>query len=79
MRAVVAGIEWNLMGKCQVQCDGCRDVYRTGTWKFPKSAERAQLASELRDAGWLVDGDHQGHICPDCTDYSVPVTDRSKQ
>ena len=64
--ATVVGIEWNLCGKCKVQCDICRNVYTTQTWKFPRLEERAKLADELREAGWQVNGDHEGHICPDC-------------
>jgi hypothetical protein len=60
MRTVVAD------SKAKVQCDQCRNVYTTQTWKFPKSQERAQLATDLREAGWLVEGDHQGHVCPQC-------------
>lgn len=65
--ATVVGIEWNLTGKCKVQCDECRNVYRTQTWKFPKPEERHQLATKLREAGWVVQGDHERHVCPDCT------------
>ena len=66
MKAIVAGIEWGLTGHASVQCDVCNDLYRTGMWKFPLPAERAKLAEALREDGWIVDGDHQRHICPNC-------------
>lgn len=66
MPATVVGIEWDLTGKCKVQCDECRNVYTTQTWKFPRPEERDRLATQLREAGWLVQGDHERHVCPDC-------------
>jgi hypothetical protein len=70
VRAVVAGIEWSLTGHAKVQCDECRDVYTTHTWKFPTPEERVKLAAELREAGWIVEGDHQRHVCPRCVQAS---------
>lgn len=66
MRAVVVGIEWDLVGKAEVQCDECKDVYRTQMWKFLKPDDRVKLAAQLRAAGWLVEGDHVRHVCPQC-------------
>jgi hypothetical protein len=64
--ATVVGIEWNLVSKADVQCDECRNVYRTGFFRFLRPAERVKLADALREAGWLVEGDHELHVCPDC-------------
>ena len=64
--AVVTGIEWNLLGHAKIQCDSCGDQYETGRFKFLPPAARAELAAELRAAGWIVDGDHERHLCPSC-------------
>jgi hypothetical protein len=66
LRAVVVGIEWNLVGRAKVQCDVCGGQFRTGRHKFLRAGERAELAGDLRDAGWVVDGDHERHVCPEC-------------
>lgn len=77
LTATVAGIEWNLTAKCEVQCDVCRHVYKTQAWKFPPAKERALLAEQLREAGWLVEGDHERHVCPDCNRPMMTDSDGS--
>jgi heterodisulfide reductase subunit B len=69
--AVVEGIEWCLTGCCSVQCDECRDLYRTRTFLFPRPEERAQLAEALQEDGWQVTGDHERHVCPTCVKLLV--------
>lgn len=51
LKAVVTGIEWDLVGKVSIQCDECRDVYETQVWKFPRPERRVKLAEDLREAG----------------------------
>lgn len=66
LKATVIGIEFPLAWKTSVQCDECRDVYRTQFWAFLKGDDRTKLASGLREAGWFVEGDHERHVCPQC-------------
>jgi hypothetical protein len=66
LTATVASIEHNLnLVPAHVQCDECGDQYKAGH-KYMPSAERASLAEALREAGWLVEGDHERHVCPQC-------------
>jgi hypothetical protein len=48
-----------------VQCDECGDQYRAGTKYMPKE-QRIALAESLRSDGWVVEGDHERHVCPPC-------------
>jgi Zn finger protein HypA/HybF involved in hydrogenase expression len=65
-RTVVDGIDhFVTQWGAKVQCDECHDEYGVGMrWLPPDS--RARLANDLREAGWVVEGDHERHVCPDC-------------
>lgn len=70
LKATVIGIEWDLIPRsATVQCDVCYDQYQAGS-KFMPPWERVKLAEDLRAAGWLVEGDHARHLCPDCKRYA---------
>lgn len=66
LKATVVGIEHDLaLRRATVQCDACGGQFQAGT-KYMPADERARLAEQLRADGWIVEGDHQRHVCPDC-------------
>lgn len=68
---VVSGIEWDLIPRpASVRCDLCGSYYAAGQ-KFMSSAEKFELAVQLRGDGWFVGEDHTAHVCPDCVEGLV--------
>lgn len=54
-----------------IKCDECGDVYLCRDYGYNTvhyhPIDRAQLKAELVEAGWRIEGEHERHICPECT------------